>query len=175
MTNFVRRHSYLNPEASQTNSGNEEPFQTGMNEGVMSKTRPDHFEAGLPTQEILRRLAEELDALSGQIGKVERALPSLLGNKSRPVAAETLVALQELDLIAQTTAALSGFLRAAKPLQPEAPIHIGAALLSLKLFDLSSRLGGGYRAQVDEVSFGCGNQGTLPNKNERPSGDVELF
>lgn len=130
----------------------------------------------LRTVDLLEKIAEELDRLTGLIGMVEQALPSLLAGRSSPATTETLAALQELDLIMQTVASLSGFLRAVTPVGQDDQLHIGAGLRSLTLLDLSIRLGTVEPDASDaEAREDRGKSGAGVKAMGGPLFDLELF
>jgi hypothetical protein len=130
----------------------------------------------LLTDDFLRRIAEEMDRLSGLISTVECALPSMLSSGPTPASTETLAALQQLDLIAQTLASLSDFLRSVKPIRREDRMRIGAALRSLTLLDLSARLGAPEQG-LRGSTFAEGDAGAklVARPNGRSAFGVELF
>jgi hypothetical protein len=130
----------------------------------------------LLTDEFLRRIAGEMDRLSRLISTVECALPSMLSSRPAPASTETLAALQQLDLIAQTVAALSDFLRSVKPIRREDRMRVGAALQALTLLDLSARLGAPEQG-LRGSTFAEGDAGAklVARPNGRSAFGVELF
>jgi hypothetical protein len=130
----------------------------------------------LRTADLLEKLAGEMDRLTGLIGTVERALPSILASRSSPATTETLAALQGLDLIGQTVASLSGFLRAVTPVGQDDQLHVGAGLRTLTLLDLSTRLGTVEPAASDaKAREDRGKPDAGAKAMDGPFFDLELF
>jgi hypothetical protein len=126
--------------------------------------------------ELLQRVAAEMDRLVALVMTVEHALPTMLSSRMEAASTETLAALQQLDLIAQTVAALSHFLRAVTPVSPEDRIHVSAGLKLITLFDLSARLG----VSKEDHASGTFREGQtvvnpIAGRNRKTALGVELF
>lgn len=100
--------------------------------------------APLPVSTTLHRSAGELRLLLHRLELVEHHLEKLFSASSDVLGTEAIGALQEIDLIAQSTEAVADFISlvAEKPGVQEVDICIGDGLQAMKLRDLATRLAG---------------------------------
>jgi len=94
----------------------------------------------LTTPELLANVATELDHMIALVHRVETCLPSITSGQPQPPKSEAIRALQSLDLLMQTLAALADFLREARPSEADNTICVTAALQQVNLSDLAMRL-----------------------------------
>jgi hypothetical protein len=165
-----RRHD---PAAGVPPVGARDPVGDGVSAGGRQPGQPESDAASLLTDEFLRRLAAEMDRLGGLISTVELAV---LSGRPAPTSTETLAALQQIDLIAQTIASLSDFLRTVTPVRREERVLVGVGLRLLTLSDLSARLGAAEQDHTgSNLAEGDAGADILAKPNGRPAFGVELF
>jgi hypothetical protein len=146
-----------------------------MKDGAtLSDAAPPHNRTeveDLPTGAVFGRVAAELDRLSALIGQVEQAVPAVLSGQSSAADSRTIAALQGVDLLTQSLAALSVFLRQVTPLGLDDMVHVKAALRSVPLSELAARLKEGPPMPAQPMGNGA-DPSIAPAK---PVAKIELF
>lgn len=91
----------------------------------------------------VQRGAEELRALNVRLERIEHQLEALFQQSEHRFAAQEITALQEIDMVVQSTDALSDYLHTLSDFaDPETKIRMAEVVSRLPLRDLATRLQG---------------------------------
>ena len=98
----------------------------------------------LPVGVALERGSDELRRLMERLERIEHHLEALCFDTKSALGSEMINALQEIDLIVQSTEALADFIRvvAGQPGARDATVCLQDALGTVRLRDLAARLSG---------------------------------
>ena len=97
----------------------------------------------MPLATVIYRLSSEMHCLSGQVTRLETAVPHTIQSDPKMMDRQAVYALQEFDTLIQSLEALSKFLKQlAEVLPPEQMIDVQAALDAVHLGSVANRLSG---------------------------------
>lgn len=115
---------------------------------IVSETSDKH----VPASVAMRRGVDELRALNTRLEKVEHHLEALLLKPANPLSSTVVGALQEIDLVVQSTEALAEYFSVlgTHVTSKAPPVSLSDAVAPIRLRQLAERLAGLENQQCSE-------------------------